>query len=507
MDPSTQKQSIIDRLKQANNILVTVSKNPSVDQLAAAIGFTLALNKIGKHGIAVFSGQVPSTIEFLKPEDTFEKNTDSLRDFIISLDKAKADKLRYKVEDDHVKIFITPYKSSLSDKDLEFSHGEFNVEVILAIGVKEQQDLDDAITSQGRILHDATVIDITTAAEATMGTLMWANPKASSLCEMVLSLTEGMKSGLLDAQISTAFLTGIVAETDRFSNERTTPEAMQASSKLMVAGANQQLVAIQLQPVKEPEPEPTPEPEPEPELPDPVEPEEEIAQPEAEEAVAEPEPTPDPEPEPTPVEKPSQDGSLEISHSDEQPESDQPTDSTEESEEVVSQIRIDYQGKILGEGEEEVKAPSQVSSRGMALEPPTMGGQLTANTETEKLDPSTDIMGDGANAPTGPMLSHQPMSPTMPAPESPQTLTSLEEAVNSPHLDAARNATEQAFGSSPALAPTPSAPEFGVIGANAGTPTDPTVTEVIDPVAPPPVPPPMMPPSFMPPSNTGSSSF
>ena len=31
----------------------------------------------------------------------------SLRDFIVALDKSKADKLRYKVEDKFVKIFIT----------------------------------------------------------------------------------------------------------------------------------------------------------------------------------------------------------------------------------------------------------------------------------------------------------------------------------------------------------------------------------------------------------------
>src|SRR5206468_10962115 len=112
------KRQIIDRLQNANNILVTVSANPSVDQLAACIGLTLLLNKMNKHATAVFSGKVPSTIEFLKPEETIETNTDSLRDFIISLDKSKADKLRYKVEDEVVKIFITPYKASISEKDL-----------------------------------------------------------------------------------------------------------------------------------------------------------------------------------------------------------------------------------------------------------------------------------------------------------------------------------------------------------------------------------------------------
>src|SRR5438105_1421994 len=145
------KQQIVERVKQATNILVTVSKDPSVDQLAACIGLTLLLNKMNKHSTAVFSGQVPSTIEFLQPEKTIETNTDSLRDFIISLDKSKADKLRYKVEYQFVRIFITPYRTSLSEKDLVFSEGDFNVEVVMALGVKDRNQLDAAITAHGRI--------------------------------------------------------------------------------------------------------------------------------------------------------------------------------------------------------------------------------------------------------------------------------------------------------------------------------------------------------------------
>src|SRR5579864_7936973 len=177
-DPKSQ---IVERLKQANNVLVTVSNNPSVDQLAACIGLTLILNKLDKHATAVFSGNTPSTIEFLQPEATLEKTTDSLRDFIISLDKSKADKLRYKVEDKVVKIFITPYRTSINEKDLEFSQGDFNVDVVVALGVHEQKDLDQAITAHGRILHDAAVTTISTATPSTLGSINWQDGEASSL--------------------------------------------------------------------------------------------------------------------------------------------------------------------------------------------------------------------------------------------------------------------------------------------------------------------------------------
>jgi hypothetical protein len=252
------KQQAVERIKGSTNILVTVSKNPTVDQLAACIGFTLLLNKFGKHATAVFSGAVPSTLEFLQPEKTIEHNTDSLRDFIVALDKSKADKLRYKVEDEVVRIFITPYRTSITEKDLEFSQGDFNVDVVVALGVTNKEDIDEAIVAHGRILHDAVVISVTNGqAQSDVGSVNWHDDTASSLSEMLVSISESFQSGLLDGQMATAFLTGIVAETERFSNDKTSPKVMTMSAQLMAAGANQQLIATQLAP---PPPEPTPAP-------------------------------------------------------------------------------------------------------------------------------------------------------------------------------------------------------------------------------------------------------
>lgn len=245
---STPKQQVVERLKQANNVLVTVKTNPNVDELAAAIGLTLMLNKLEKHTTAVFSGEVPSTLEFLKPEETIETNTDSLRDFIVSLDKSKADKLRYKVEENVVKIFITPYRTSITEEDLEFTQGDFNVDVIVALGVTQREEIDQAITMHGRILHDATVITVTAGQDATeLGQINWQEPAASSLSEMLVSISEAFQGGLIDEQIATAFLTGIVSETERFSNTKTTPKVMTMSAQLMAAGANQQLIANELE--------------------------------------------------------------------------------------------------------------------------------------------------------------------------------------------------------------------------------------------------------------------
>ncbi len=241
-----EKKQIVDRLQTANSVLVTVNSNPTVDQLAACIGLTIALNKLEKHATAVFSGQVPDTLEFLRPEETLEKDTNSLRDFIIALDKSKADKLRYKVEDRVVKIFITPYRTSINENDLNFSQGDLNVDVVVALGVHEQKELDQAVTAHGRILHDATVITISSTGRSELGSINWQDEHASSLSEMVTQITKLMGKKVLDEQIATALLTGVVAATDRFRNAQTSAQTMNVSADLMAAGANQQLVTSKL---------------------------------------------------------------------------------------------------------------------------------------------------------------------------------------------------------------------------------------------------------------------
>lgn len=242
------KQLVAQRLKDANNILVTVGRNPGVDDLSAALALTLLLDKLGKTPTAVFSGKIPPAIEFLEPGKTFDTNVDGLRDFIIALDKEKADRLRYKVEDDVVRVFITPYKTTITEKDLSFSQGDFNVDLIVAFGVEKREDLDAAITAHGRILHDAAVITINQfPGGSSLGEIDWNDMEASSLCEMLMSLTESLQSGSIDQPIATAILTGLVSSTDRFRNEKTSPKVMTMAAQLMAAGANQQLIAEKLE--------------------------------------------------------------------------------------------------------------------------------------------------------------------------------------------------------------------------------------------------------------------
>ena len=238
---------VAERIDNCDNVLVALSKDPSVDELSAALGLTFILDKLGKHATAIFSGAVPNAIEFLEPAKTFETNTNSLQDFIIALDKDKADHLRYKIDGDYVKVFITPYKTTLDESDMEFSHGDYNVDLVIALNVESASDLDGALTEYGRIMHDASSINIHAGEPGRFGDLEWGDSKASSVSEMICNLVDQLtipkEKVILDKSTATALLAGIVAATNRFSNERTTADTMAVASRLMAAGADQQLIS------------------------------------------------------------------------------------------------------------------------------------------------------------------------------------------------------------------------------------------------------------------------
>ena len=237
---------VIEKIRESENILVTLSRDPSVDEMAGALALTMFLDGLQKHTTAIYSGKTPDALKFLQPEGTFESNTASLQDFIIALSKEKADHLRYKLEGDFVKIYITPYKTTLSEADLEFSRGDYNVDLVLAIAVPTAGDLDEALTEYGRIMHDATTVDITCGEPGRFGEIEWSDPGASSVSEMLTRLIFRMEGEdvALEKEVANALLTGIVAATGRFSNERTNSDTMQLAAKLMAMGADQQMIAM-----------------------------------------------------------------------------------------------------------------------------------------------------------------------------------------------------------------------------------------------------------------------
>lgn len=243
LNPEDAVSKVADKIQHATNILIALSKDPNVDEISAAIALAFVLDQQKKHVTAIYSGQTPNALEFLRPEETFQKDISSLQDFIIALNKSKADHLIYQVEGDYVKILITPYKGQIKKEDLEYSYSDYNVDLVIVFNVNSGSEIDSALSEYGRIMHDAMAINITSSVPGRFADLEWSDPSKSSVCEMVYDLLGELEIDNTPQEVATALLTGILSATERFSNNRTKPTTMAVASKLMEAGADQQLIS------------------------------------------------------------------------------------------------------------------------------------------------------------------------------------------------------------------------------------------------------------------------
>lgn len=250
MEEPTQKQQVTELLRQAESVVISTAARPSVDQLASVIALAQMLGKLGKRPEPVVSSELPSSLGFL-PLNTLHKDFKGIRDFVIELDtsKTEADKLKYVPDGKRLKIYITPFNGSFSKDDLGFSYGDYHADALIMLG-SDVQNLDPAVANQKQLLEKTKQVIISAGPSvpaAASNAINWHEPQASSLSEMLMSLTEALQPGLLDNHIATSLLTGLVGATEHFTAANTTPKVMTMAAQLMAAGADQGLIIKHLE--------------------------------------------------------------------------------------------------------------------------------------------------------------------------------------------------------------------------------------------------------------------
>jgi len=240
----TPKQQTSEAIRQAETILVTTAQHPSVDQVAAVIGLTQILQKFGKKVTAVVSDSLPAAVQILDTS-LIERQPAGQRDFVLKVDvsKAEVDKLRYEVQDDKLHIFITPFKGGFAPSDVTFDYGSFHYDLAIVLGVPTRARLDRIYEQNQQTFANIPVVNIDFhRSNENYGAVNLIEPNASSLCEMLVALSESLQGGLLDERMATTLLMGIVASTDRFTAAHTTSKSLTVAAQMMAAGARQQAV-------------------------------------------------------------------------------------------------------------------------------------------------------------------------------------------------------------------------------------------------------------------------
>jgi nanoRNase/pAp phosphatase (c-di-AMP/oligoRNAs hydrolase) len=237
------QEQIKDQIRKNEAILICVGKNPEGDTLGSALGLYGALKKMGKRVDVASPADIPEKYSFMPEVGAISRKLEGLRDYVFSLDidKHNLQQLRYEVEDNKLKIYITAKNGEIDKDRIALDSTHFSYDLIIVLGASELEDLGSIYDENSELFYDAPIINIDNKpSNEYFGKINLVDVAACSKAEIVFNLLSEMDDKLIDEKVATDLLTGVIAATESFQNKNTTPKAFMTAASLIAKGANKQ---------------------------------------------------------------------------------------------------------------------------------------------------------------------------------------------------------------------------------------------------------------------------
>ena len=209
-------------LKESKNILITLSKNPSYDAIASSLALGSLCKKLGKKTeIVAYNFTAEKHINFLPNLNSIAQKLEKLKKFTISLDitNTKVDDLDYSIKNNKIEICITPKKGEIENKDIKLNKTNFKYDAIIVVDAENLESLGSVYENNLDFFYQTTIINIDHKPQnERFGQINLIDLSSVSVSEIIYNIFKDEKH-LIDAEIATNFLTGIIAKTKSFKTK------------------------------------------------------------------------------------------------------------------------------------------------------------------------------------------------------------------------------------------------------------------------------------------------
>jgi len=250
VDLSTGQQ-IFDHINRSKKILIPLGVSSSGDSLAAALAVHKFLKKLDKEPTIVSAGSIPEKYRFLPGTELVQRELEEGRSFVISIrmENAPLGEISYHQDEASglLNIFLKPKEGQYDQRDVSFRSDKFPYDLIIVLDIPSLDLLGDLYDQHTDLFFETPVINIDHHTNNEhFGEINLVDITATSSTEILMDLLENFEAGLIDSEIATSLLAGILVETNSFQHIKTTPKAFLKASSLISMGANQQEIIKQL---------------------------------------------------------------------------------------------------------------------------------------------------------------------------------------------------------------------------------------------------------------------
>jgi phosphoesterase RecJ-like protein len=244
----TKVQSqIIQLIQKSKKILIMPSSPPDGDSIGSALALFLVLKRLNKEATVVCADPIPDVYQFLPTTNVIDDRLVTSNDFIVTLDcsKAKIDTIKTNLEDNKVNIIITPKHGALSEKEVSYNYGPSKYDLIIVVDTGDLSQLGKLYEDNAGLFTQIPVINIDHhVSNNHFGKINLIDIMASSATELLIPVIEGLAKAedkeLINEDVATLLLAGIITDTGSFQNANTSPKAFASAAHLLGYGARQQ---------------------------------------------------------------------------------------------------------------------------------------------------------------------------------------------------------------------------------------------------------------------------
>jgi len=237
-------QTIKDILIKNQDIAVVVGPNPSLDQMAAGLGFYLVLRQMGKNAIIACPTNPIVALSSLVGIDKVQKNigaADIAGDLTVSFpyNEGEIEKVSYTLDNGKLNIVVKAGEKGISfDQSMvQFIRASKLPTLLIFIGVNRLSDVASIYTPQAG--SEPTIINMdNNANNERYGTIAVVDTKWSSVSEQVADFVTLLEPQIeLDIDTAQNLFTGIDFATNDFTSPNTSYLAFEVAGILMKKGA------------------------------------------------------------------------------------------------------------------------------------------------------------------------------------------------------------------------------------------------------------------------------
>lgn len=233
-------QRISDALQRSKTVAIAVGKNPTIDDMGAALALYLSLQTIGKQATIV-SGSEPivelsNLVGIDKVKTRYEAGG---ADLIVSFPyrEGEIEKVSYTIDNGFLNIVVKAGEQGLTftEQDVKYTHGSGQLDLLFVIGTSRLADIHHVFTADA--LKDVTVINIDNKPDNQgYGDIVMVSTQVSSISEQMTQILSELKMPV-DADIAQNLLDGITFATENFQSSQTSYLAFEMASMLLRQGA------------------------------------------------------------------------------------------------------------------------------------------------------------------------------------------------------------------------------------------------------------------------------